>query len=321
MRVVLLAILFWALLALGTVWAGLALWVQFPGARIPALAGLAVLAGAIVWLRLGPGWGWTGLFAAALAVGGWYLSLSPQQDRDWAPDVARIVRGTVEGDRVTLENVRAFRWDTADHASVQDWTTRTVDLSRLEGADMITSVWDNPAIAHLLVSFRFTDGPPVTFSVEIRREQGEKFSPLGGFFRQFELSLIAADEADIVQWRAVPRGEEVRVYPLTLTPAQLRQVFLGYVELGNALNDRPRWYNTVTSNCTTVVWGLSRVLSPDLPLDRSLLLSGYLPEYLDRFGALAGPGTLEEKRARALISPRARAMPAGEDFSRWIRTP
>ncbi|MGA0539614.1 DUF4105 domain-containing protein [Neotabrizicola sp. VNH66] len=316
-----LALLFWALLVLGTVWAGLALWVQFPGGRPVVLAGLLALVAGIVWLRLGPGWGWTGLAVAALALGGWYASLTPRQDRDWADDVARIVRGTVDGDRVTLENVRAFRWDTADHASVQNWTTRTVDLSRLEGADMITSVWGNPDIAHLLVSFRFTDGPPVTFSVEIRREKDEKFSPLGGFFRQFELSLIAADEADIVQWRAVPRGEEVRVYPLTLTPGQLRQVFLGYVDLGNALNERPRWYNTVTSNCTTVVWGLSRVLSPDLPLDRSLLLSGYLPEYLDRFGALAGTGTLAEKRARALISPRAREMPPGEDFSRWIRTP
>lgn len=312
------SVLFWLLLPLFAAWAATALWVQFPAARVPALGALAVAVAAVVWLRLGPGWGWTGFAALVLCVGGWYFSLAPRQDRDWAADVSRIVRGEVAGDIVTLENVRAFRWTSAETAE-EAWTSRRVDLTKIEGADMITSVWGNPLIAHLLVSFRFSDGPPVTFSVEIRREKGEKFSPLGGFFRQFELSLIAADEEDIVQWRAVPRAEEVRLYPLTLTPEQARRVFLQYVELGNDLNREPRWYNTLTSNCTTVVWQLSKVLSPDLPLDPSLLFSGRLPEYLDKFGALAGEGTLAEKRARALISARARAMPPGEDFAAWIR--
>ena len=132
-------------------------------------------------------------------------------------------------------------------------------------------------------------------------------------------TLIAADEADIVEWRAVPRGEEVHLYPLDLTQDQLIAVFLGYLKLGNDLNEKPAWYNTVLSNCASVVWKLAKVLSPDLPIDRSLLMPGLLPEYLDRLGALAGPGTLSEKRTRALISPRAREMPAGADFSTWIR--
>lgn len=313
------AVPFWALLALGGAWAATALWVQFPQARVPVLAGFALALAAVVWARLATDWGWAGLGLLALAVAGWYLSLTPRQDRDWAPDVAHIVRGEVAGNIVHLQNVRAFRWSGAHETSHEAWISRSVDLSKLTGADMITSVWDNPDIAHLLVSFRFRDAPPLTFSVEIRREKGESFSPIGGFFRQFELSLIAAEEADIVQWRAVQRAEEVRLYPLKLTPRQLRQVFLRYVELGNALNTAPRWYNTLTSNCTTVVWQLSKVLTPDLPLDPGLLLSGRLPEYLDRFDALAGGGTLEEKRDRALISDRARAMPEGADFPTWIR--
>jgi hypothetical protein len=184
---------------------------------------------------------------------------------------------------------------------------------------MITSVWDSPKIAHLLVSFGFADGRHVVFSVEIRREKGEAFSSIGGFFRQFELSLIAADEADVVKLRTNFRGEEVRLYPLRLTPEQLRAVFLRYVELGNALNEKPRWYNTVTANCTTVVWQLTRVLNPDLPLDRSLLLSGYLPDWLYRMGVLADEGTLEDIRARAVISDRAKALPEGADYSVGIR--
>lgn len=308
---------FWTLLVLGSLWAGTALWVQFPNARwIVFILALAVLA--VVILRLCTPWGWVGLALVAAVVAAWYLSLRPQQDLDWAPDVAHSVSGEVRGDIVALHNIRAFRWSDPETAEAR-WQDRQVDLSRLEGADMITSVWGNPKIAHLLVSFRFTDQPPVTFSVEIRKERTEAYSTVGGFFRQFELALIAANEDDIVRLRTTYRGEEVRLYPLTLTPAQLRALFLRYVELGNDLNRAPRFYNTVTSNCTTVVWQLAKVLSPDLPVSRSLLLSGYLPEYLDRFGVLAGEGNLEDKRARALITPRARAMPDGADFSAWIR--
>ncbi len=314
------ALAFWAILPAFTLWATLALWVQLPQMRAVALALLAISIAFILWQRLSGGWGWTSL-ALLMTLGlGTYFTLTPRQDRDWAEDVARIVQGRVDGDIVHLTNIRAFRWSTADTATIKDWTSRTIDLATLQGVDVITSVWGNPDIAHVLVSFRFTTGDPLTFSVEIRREKGERFSPLGGFFRQFELSLIAAEEADILHWRAVPRAEELRLYPLTLTPDQARQIFLRFVDLGNDLNAKPRWYNTVTANCTTVVWQLSRVLSPNLPLSPSLVLSGRLPEYLDKLDVLEGPGTLAEKRQRALISDRARAMPADASFSDWIRT-
>lgn len=310
--------LFWAVLTLGGLWAGLALWVQFPQARLLALAALALLLIGLIALRLGSQWSWAGLGLASLLIGGWYLSLAPQQHRDWAADVAHIVKGEVHGDRVVLQNVRSFRWSSADVAT-ESWTQREIDLTQLTGADMITSVWDNPKIAHLLVSFRFADQAPLTFSVEIRREKDERFSVIGGFFRQFELSLIAADEADILQWRAVPRGEDVRLYPLELSPEQLRELFLSYVALGNRLNEAPEWYNTVTANCTTVVWRLAKVLSPRIPLDPSLLASGLLPEFLQRMQALTWQGDIATIRERAAISDRARVMPEGADFSSWIR--
>lgn len=311
------AVLFWLLLVLGSAWAGTALWVQFQDVRwIPGLFVLAVAG--VIWLRLSGGWGWAGLALVTAIIGLWYLSLSPRQDRDWAPEVSRIVHGTVSGDAVTLENVRDFRWRDRDHAE-ERWETRHYDLSKLATADMITSVWSSPKIAHLLVSFGFTGGERVVFSVEIRSERGEQFSSIGGFFRQFELALIAADEADVVKLRTNYRGEDVRLYPLRLTPEQLRAMFLRYVDLGNDLNAAPRFYNTVTSNCTTVVWQLAKVLDPHLPIDRSLLLSGLLPDWLFRMGVLAGQGDLDRIRAAAAISDKAKALPEGADFSAGIR--
>jgi len=310
--------LFWPGLGLLALWGGTALSVQAPQARGAVLAGLAVVLGGLIWARLATPYGPALLAAVALGLAGWFLMLQPRADRDWAPDVARIVTGDRQGNRVTLHNIRSFRWQDRSHAT-EVWQDRTVDLDGLLGVDLFTSVWDNPRIAHLLVSFGFADGARVVFSVEIRRERGEAFSSIGGFFRQFELALIAADEEDIVKLRTNHRGEEVRRYALRLPADQARQLFLGYVALGNDLAARPRWYNTITANCTTVVWGLARAVHPGLGVDPALLLSAGVPDWLQRLGLLQDTGPMAAVHNAARISARARALPPGADFSAGIR--
>lgn len=309
--------LFWPILAIGGLLGGTALHVQFPQARwVVWLFVLALLAVAV--LRVVTPWGWHALALCAVLVGGWYLSLTPRQDRDWAPELSRIVSADIDGPIVTLHDVRDFRWHDRDNGEAR-WRDMVVNLDQLQSADMITSVWSSPKIAHLLVSFGFADGQRVVFSVEIRRERDESFSSIGGFFRQFELALIAATEEDIVKLRTNHRIEDVRLYPLRLTPEQLRPLFLAYLELGNNLARSPEFYNTVTANCTTVVWQLVRVLKPDLPLHRGLLLSGLLPDWLYQLGVLDGEGNLDALRESARITDRARAAPEGADFSAVIR--
>lgn len=309
--------LFWPILAIGGLLGGTALHVQFPQARwVVWLFVLALLAVAV--LRVVTPWGWHALALCAVLVGGWYLSLTPRQDRDWAPELSRIVSADIDGPIVTLHDVRDFRWHDRDNGEAR-WRDMVVNLDQLQSADMITSVWSSPKIAHLLVSFGFADGQRVVFSVEIRRERDESFSSIGGFFRQFELALIAATEEDIVKLRTNHRVEDVRLYSLRLTPEQLRPLFLAYLELGNNLTRSPEFYNTVTANCTTVVWQLVRVLKPDLPLHRGLLLSGLLPDWLYQLGVLDGEGNLDALRESARITDRARAAPEGADFSAVIR--
>ncbi|MFZ0098996.1 MAG: DUF4105 domain-containing protein [Gemmobacter sp.] len=309
--------LFWPVLAIGGLLGGTALHVQFPQARwVVWLFVLAIVAVAV--LRVVTPWGWHALAFCAVLVGGWYLTLSPRMDRDWVPELSRIVSADIDGPVVTLHDVRDFRWHDRDNGEAR-WRDMVVNLDQLQSADMITSVWSSPKIAHLLVSFGFADGQRVVFSVEIRREKGEFFSNIGGFFRQFELALIAATEQDIVKLRTNHRVEDVRLYPLRLTPEQLRPLFLAYLELGNHLARTPEFYNTVTANCTTVVWQLVRVLKPDLPLHRGLLLSGLLPDWLYQLGVLDGDGDLDALREAARITDKARAAPDDADFSAVIR--
>jgi len=280
-------------LALASLWGALALY-YLMRAGTPIRIGVGViwlLMTAAGWYGLRSGrenWALPALFGAAfgLLFGIWW-NLQPRQDRDWADDVSRSLQAEVEGSQVTLRNVRNFHWQ-ADDTAVPRWETRRYNLDHLVGADLALSYWMGPAIAHTLVSFEFDDGQRVVFSLEIRKERGESFSALGGFFHKFEATLVAADEGDILRVRTNVRGEDMYLYHLAIPPAQLRELFLGYVAQAQSLARQPRWYNTLTTNCTTIVYDIARQIDPGLPLDYRLLLSGWFAEYVhDQGGAVA----------------------------------
>ncbi len=310
------------LLAATTAWAATALWVQLSGlTETLALTALAIAFISILTLHfIQRRKAWAVFAVTAVAVGGWYQTIQPRQDRNWAPDVAHGISGTVTGSIATLHNVRNFNW-TSDAQGTPLWETRTYNLDQLETVDMITSTWGDPDIAHLIVSFGFADHQHVAFSVEIRKEVGESFSSIGGFFRQFELVLIAADENDVVRVRTNQRGEDVHLFPVKLKPEQQRTLFLTYLDLGNRLAEQPQFYNTVTANCASTVYHLVQAIKPDMPLDRRLLFSGQLPEYIDELGGLPGTMPMAERRAAAAISARALTITSGQDYSTLIRTP
>jgi hypothetical protein len=306
-----------------SVWGALALWYQAPGGRgskscISALwACFGILCVAASWSRWLP----RGLCAFALgyaALLGWWRSLLPSNERDWADDVARVTHGTVEGSQVILHNVRDFEWRTAADYT-QRWETRRYDLDRLVSLDMIMSYWQGPAIAHTLMSFGFADGGHVVFSVEIRRERHETFSEIGGFFKEFELSVIAADERDIVRLRTDVRREKTYLYRLRMTPAAIRRLFLAYVDEASSLVDRPRFYHTLTGNCTILVYQMLRRVAGPLPLSYRLWLSGYLPEYVYGVGGLDMRHPLEELTRLGYISERGLGADTSPTFSADIR--
>jgi len=264
------------------------------------------------------------LLAFALAVlplAAWWLSQKPSNDRDWADEVARPVRGHIQGSSVSLHDIRDFDWRSQTDTTAR-WHDAVYDLDDLRSVDMALSYWMGPAIAHTLVSFGFADGRHVVFSVEIRRERDEAFSILGGFTRQFELAIVAAEERDILHVRAGPRGEQVFLYPVRMPAPAMRGLFRSYVERANRLAHHPRFYNTVTANCTTLVYDMVRPLVPGLPMDIRLILSGYLPEYLYRHHGLDTHEPLDVLRTRADITQRAaQGGLSAVEFSRHIRAP
>jgi hypothetical protein len=312
-----------AFIAMASAWSGLALWYKAPGGRVgksaASAAWLVLAAACLAGL-------WHGSVAIALptfaaAYAGlliWWIGLSPSNDRDWADDVAQMVHGTVNGDRVTLQNVRNFAWRSESDYTPR-WETRSYDLARLIALDMIVSYWSRRTIAHMLISFGFDDGTHVVFSVEIRREKSESFSEIGGFFKEFELCIIAADERDIVRLRTNVRREDTFLFRLKMPAAAMRSLLLAYVEEANTLARIPRFYHTITGNCTTLVWRMLKRIVQPLPFSYRVLLSGYLPEYVYEVGALDRRYPIEALRTLGYISERARASDQSAEFSRGIR--
>ncbi|GGH60431.1 DUF4105 domain-containing protein [Frigidibacter albus] len=303
-----IAALAWTLVALQ--YQSVGLW---RGLAQAAAVAAALMLGRQIW-RGHVGRALAGLLGAAVVAGLWWSSIKPLADRDWAEDVARGVTGQVEEDLVTIRNVRDFTWSTPG-TFTPAWRDETLRLSDLQTVDLVTSVWASPAIAHTLISFGFAGGRHIVFSAEIRRERGEAFSEIGGFFKEFELVLIAATEADIVRLRSDVRGESVSIFPLNLTPDQREALFRSYINLGNQLAENPRFYQTVTNNCTTIIWRLARTVDDRLPLDWRVLLSGYVPGYLHDLGLLEGP--LEQVLQAARIAPQPDVL--RDDFSGKIR--
>jgi Domain of unknown function (DUF4105) len=311
------------LIGLPAAWAVLALWYQAPGNQFVKFLILAL------WVAFSLGVifaVWNGraavgliAFAAAFAILlVWWNRIPPTNHRLWADDVAQMTTGTVDGNLVTLKNVRNFAWrSNTDYT--QRWESRTYDLEKLRSVDMVMSYWTGPAIAHMLMSFGFDDGQYVVFSVEVRRLKTGDYSELGGFFKQFELSVIAADERDVIRVRTNVRGEDDYLYRLRMPVEAIRSLFLGYVGEANSLIDSPRFYNTITTNCTTLVYHMMKRIVGYLPLNYRILLDGYLPGYVYEVGGLDSRYTLEQLRAMGRITDRARQSGDSDSFSIDIR--
>jgi Domain of unknown function (DUF4105) len=320
---VLVRLLLTLALLLATLWGTSALWARLPFAD---MGRGALAAGFAIGMLLAIAQLWRGKLAAAAGVTaalwlpllGWWATILPSNNRDWQPDVAHVAAASIDGDVLTVRNVRNFNWRSDDDFD-ERWETRQYHLSQLQGADLFLSYWAGESIAHAIVSFNFADSDPLAFSIEIRKEKGEAYSATAGFFKTYELAIIAADERDVVKVRSTVRGEDVRIFRLDMQRATALGLLNEYVVLANDVSAQPRWYNTLTANCTTMIFGMARRLDPRTRLDWRILLPGQLPSYLRDREFVSRDVPLADLIAAARIGPRAAAPLPDPGFSARIR--
>ena len=261
---------------------------------------------------------WFFVIFALLVV--WWGTIRPSNARIWQADVSVLPYAAVAGDLVTLHNIRNFTYRTETDFDVV-YYDKTFDLSKLNSVDLIAVYWMGDAIAHVMLSFGFGDADYVAFSIEARKETHEGYSSVKGFFKQYELIYVVADERDVIRLRTDYRNpqEDVYLYRTRITPENARRLFLEYVEQINNLKDEPEFYNTLTTNCTTNVVRHIRAFGGKVTYSWKILLSGYAPQYAYERGGLDTSLTFEELRKRSYINPRAHTIGNVPEFSRRIR--
>ena len=305
-------------------WGGLTLWFTVPledwlrlalalGLALLGLGGFLLAALRGKWLSLLP---WA---LGSVAILAWWAAIEPSNDRDWVVEVSKPPRVEIEGDIVTLHNVCNFTYRSESDFDPR-WEVRKLDLRQLDSLDLIAVYWMGDAIAHTFVSFGFA-GEQIAISIEIRKERGESFSTIAGFFRQYELAYVVADERDLIGLRTTYRDptEDVYLYRVEAPQANIRKLFLEYMRKIDELAERPEFYNTGTTNCTTNIVTHVQAFNAQFPFNWKMLLSGYFPEFIYERGALDQELSFPALRARSLINERARAADGRSDFSRLIR--
>jgi hypothetical protein len=288
-------------------------WLRGIAAMVFALALVAVL------VRVRPRWlGRLVCFGAFGVVLGWFLLIPPSNNRDWMPDVAVLPYAEVSNQRVTIHNIRNCDYRTETDFDVHHYD-KSFELGKLQSADFFVVYWGSPMIAHTMMSFGFEGDDYVCFSIETRKEKGEAYSAIKGFFRQFELTYVIGDERDLVRLRTTYRGEQVYLYRLNTDLAVARLVFLDYLKEVNRLKERPEWYNAVTANCTTLIRGHTKPYAKNAHFDWRILLNGRIDQMAYDRKSLDQSLPFEQLKARSLINDRAKAADKDSAFSKRIR--
>jgi len=305
-----------------TLWGVLALYFAGPDPAWlrPALASLFGVGTLALLVCLRPYRLALGIWAAAVVLlMFWWTMLQPSNDRNWQPDVARLPTGEIQGNKLTIRNLRNVDYRTETDYTVR-YEDRTYDLSRLTGLDLFMIYWGSPAIAHTIMSWQFEGSLPLAVSIETRKQVGQEYSALEGFFKQYEIIYVVADERDVVRVRTNYRGEEVYLYRLKTPLPQARALLLDYVRSMNALAERPEFYNALTDNCTTTIRRHVTHINPNAPpFDWRLIVNGYGDELMYERGTVETRMSFPELKARSRVNARAKAADQDPAFSFRIR--
>tara|TARA_B100001250_G_scaffold71036_1_gene57366 strand:+ start:135 stop:962 length:828 start_codon:yes stop_codon:yes gene_type:complete len=252
-----------------------------------------------------------------------YLLLKPSNDRSWVNDNKRLTNAEFEGDYVIIKNIRDFNWrSTRDYD--ERWIEKKFNLTEVSKIWFVLEYFDpkKRQMAHTILGFEFKDGSRICCSIEVRRERGEKYHPIRGFFRQYELIYVWATESDAIGVRTRCRRKSVThlFEAVVLGPGNERRMLESYLNRTNKLYEDPEWYNTITNTCTTnIVKHVNEVYPGRVPKAIAILLPGLSPKILYKNNLVKINSSLEKTLEESIIDSKAQTWDGVSDFGNLIR--
>ena len=240
-------------------------------------------------------------------------------ERDWSPEMEQVPSASLEAGVVTLKNIRHNTYVSEDDFVVE-YFDRKFNLSEIQSVDYIVVPFKIKQIAHTMLSFGLQDGTYLTVSIEVRKEKGERYNPVLGMGRKFELMYLVGDERDLIRLRTEHRDAQVYVYPSVAAPEHAQALFLDVMERANQLALDPEFYHSIRNNCTTNLAGhVNEISSKKIRYGWRVLLPGLSAKYAYDLGLLDNRIPFEELTELALVNDLALEHRDAADFSQKIR--
>jgi hypothetical protein len=254
-----------------------------------------------------------------------FFMLQPTNQGDWEYGMDVLPHVTIHDDRVTVEHERDFRWS-ADGALSSSYVDRSYDTQQLERVWFVQEPFTiEPfegftGVAHTYFVFDFRDQPPLAVSVEARRQRGQKYDAFKGMFNEYGLIYIWGTEQDVSGRRAVLEKQQLYMYPLSGSMDTARRLFLDLARSSQELETQPRFYNSLTSNCTNELAKVANEAQPGvIPLNIALILPGYADQVLYDDELIPHDAPLDAIRERYAVTPAIQANIDQPDFSQRVR--
>ena len=223
------------------------------------------------------------LTVAALLMLALSACASPRADRDWYPYLARTTHVQASPASFTVGPLSDWSYSSAGPTE-ETYREASYDLVDLRQVWFVLEPQPGSQLAaHTLLLFEFEGDRLLGLTIEARREADEDYSALRGIFNAFELSYLWASARDLLTRRAVMLGHEVFIYPVAIGDEQKRVLLTRLLDRTEALETRPRYYNTLFSNCTNEL-----AKAAGFQWAPAFILTGQSDEYLFRRGVIPG---------------------------------
>jgi hypothetical protein len=263
------------------------------------------------------------LFLILLILFGLYQAPQASNERNWTVDQKIMTTVRMVDDEVQLRNIRTFTYQSETEYE-RNYYDKILKVDDIVSVDFILSHFaDWKGAAHAFLSFGFQGKEYIEYvavSVEIRKEEGEEYSPFWGLFKQYELNYVVADERDVIRLRTNFREEPLYIFPIQVSKENIEALFLSMMERISRLETQPEFYNTLASSCMTNITDHVNGIAPEtIPWNYKTVFPGYADEIAYELELVDTSISLEELRSQYLVNTKAKEYGDGERFSQMIR--
>lgn len=264
------------------------------------------------------------LLLILIAIVLWVIFLSvktPSNQANWQLQFQVLPSVKLDGDTIIIKNVRDFRYNDDETIRESRYLDQRYQLSELKHAWFGLSHFGKNGLAHVFMSFEFSDDKFLVVSIEARLEDKhvDGYSPIKGLFRGYTKTIVLATEQDVIGLRTHIREEPLNLYKLEVPELYTKPLLLNFLREAEVLNRKPTFYNTLFDNCMTGLLAQSDQFRRFSSwLDMRIILPGNSDQIAYELDYIDTSKPFNQVRDRALIDP-SKTDIGDADFSLKIR--